>query len=147
MTGALTPRFQRFAFLLALAALALVPAAAETRDGVFIHVSHGPEAPHRPLMVLHMANMMAVDHPVLADFDIQAVHAVLRDAKDVQFAHFPSLKTRLAELVKRGFTLLACPNCLQAAGKSPADLAPGIQPAEKAQFFRFTSGRIITLDY
>lgn len=94
-----------------------------------------------------MANMMAVDHPVLADFDIRAVHAVLRDAKDVQFAPSPSLKTRLAELVKRGVTLMACPNCLKAAGKSSADLAPGIQPAEKAQFFRFTSGRIISLDY
>lgn len=141
------PRLQRFAFLLALAALALAPAAAESRDGVFIHVSHGPEDPHRLLMALNLANMMAVDHPVLVYFDIQAVHAVLKDAKDVQFAHFPSLKTQLAELVKKGVTLMACPNCLKAAGKSSADLAPGIRVADKAKFFGFTSGRIISLDY
>lgn len=98
-------------------------------------------------MTLDIANMMAAGHPVLVYFDIQAVHAVLKDAKDVQFAHFPSLKTQLAELVKKRVTLMACPNCLKAAGKSPAGLAPGIQPAGKAEFFSFTSGRIITLDF
>jgi hypothetical protein len=42
---------------------------------------------------------------------------------------------------------MACPGCLKAAGKSPADLAPGILVADKARFFSFTKGRILTLDY
>jgi hypothetical protein len=42
---------------------------------------------------------------------------------------------------------MACPGCLKAAGKSPEDLAPGIEVADKERFFSFTKGRIITLDY
>lgn len=134
--------------VIALLAMAGAPArAADSRDGVFIHISHGPEDPHRLLMALNMASMMAADHPVLVYFDIKAVEAVVKDARDVQYAHFPSLKTQLAELAKRGVTLMACPGCLKAAGKSPADLAPGVQVADKAKFFSFTSGRILTLDY
>lgn len=133
--------------VIALLAMAGAASAADSRDGVFIHISHGPEDPHRLLMALQMAGMMADDHPVLVYFDIKAVQAVLKDARDVQYAHFPSLKTQLAELAKKGVTLMACPGCLKAAGKSPADLAPGVQAADKAQFFNFTSGRILTLDY
>ncbi|MGQ9919063.1 MAG: DsrE family protein [Bryobacteraceae bacterium] len=121
--------------------------AAETRDGVFVHVSHGADDPHRLLMALSMANMMSADHPVVIYFDIKAVEAVLKESKDIHFAHFPSSKTQLAELAKRGVTMMACPGCLKVAGKTAADLAPGVQIADKAKFFSFTSGRIITLDY
>ena len=121
--------------------------AAETRDGMFIHISHGADDPHRLLMALNMASMVSTDHPVLVYFDIKAVDAVLKDSKDIQFAHFPSSKALLSELVKRGVTLMACPGCLKVAGKSAADLAPGIQVADKVKFFSFTSGRILALDY
>lgn len=43
--------------------------------------------------------------------------------------------------------LIACPGCLKAAGKTPADLAPGIQVADKKALFNFTKGRILSLDY
>lgn len=141
---------QALFLLLALAVLIGVPAsaaAAETRDGVFIHISHGSDDPHRLLMALNMANIMAEDHPVLVYIDIKGVNAVLKDSPDVRFAHFPSFKTALAALIQKGVTIMACPGCLKAAGKSPADLAPGIQVADKAKFFSFTSGRILSLDY
>jgi predicted peroxiredoxin len=121
--------------------------AAENRDGVFIHISHGADDPHRLLMALNMANMMSADHPVVIYFDIKGVEAVLKDSPDIRFAHFPSSKTQLAELAKRGVTMMACPGCLKVAGKTGAHLAPGVQVADKAKFFSFTSGRIITLDY
>jgi len=121
--------------------------AAENREGVFIHISHGADDPHRLLMALNMASMMSADHPVVIYFDIKAVEAVLKDSPDIRFAHFPSSKTQLAELAKRGVTMMACPGCLKVAGKTGADLAPGVQVADKAKFFSFTSGRIITLDY
>ncbi len=120
---------------------------ATTRDGVFIHVSSGPEAPHRLLMALNMANMMAGDHDVLVYFDIDAVHAVLKDAAEVTYAHFPSLHTQLQALKAKGVTLMACPGCLKAAGKAADDLADGIQLADRSQFFSFTEGRILSLDY
>ncbi|NWF83563.1 MAG: DsrE family protein [Bryobacteraceae bacterium] len=141
---------RRVQLLLALGLLFAAAAglkAAETRDGVFIHISHGADDPHRLLMALNMANMMSADHPVVIYFDIKAVEAVLKESKDIQFAHFPSSKTQLAELAKRGVTMMACPGCLKVAGKTASDLASGVQVADKAKFFSFTSGRIITLDY
>lgn len=116
-------------------------------DGVFIHISHGPEDPHRVLMALSMAEKMADDHPVLVYFDIKAVHVVLADAEDLVYAQFTPLKAQLENLAGKGVRLMACPGCLQAAGKSPEDLAPGIAAAEKEAFFSFTEGRILTLDY
>ena len=44
-------------------------------------------------------------------------------------------------------TLMVCPGCLKAAGKSREDVADGIQIADKKAFFSFTKGRILTLDY
>jgi predicted peroxiredoxin len=120
---------------------------ARPRDGVFIHVSHGKDDPHRLLMALSMANMMADDHDVAVYFDIKAVEVVLKDAPDVSYAHFKPSGAQLADLKQKGVPLMACPGCLKAAGKTAADLAPGILVADKARFFSFTKGRILTLDY
>ena len=116
-------------------------------EGVFIHVSHGQDDPHRVLMALNMASVMCEDRDVLMYFDIQGVGAVLKDAEDITYSHFPSLKQQLATLPGKGVTLLACPGCLKAAGKGPADLALGVEVAAKNKFFDFTKGRILTLDY
>jgi predicted peroxiredoxin len=120
---------------------------AETRDGVFIHISHGPDDPHRVLMALRMAEMMSEDKDVLVYFDIKAVEVVLKDAPDVQFKDFPTAKAQIKKLGERKVILMACPGCLKAAGKTAADLAPGIQIADKNTFFSFTKGRILSLDY
>ena len=50
-------------------------------------------------------------------------------------------------LADRGVILAACPGCLQAAGKTEADLQDGVTVANKTEFFSFTEGRILTLDY
>jgi predicted peroxiredoxin len=140
-----------FVTLVAAAALVGSTATAEdaprSRDGVFVHVSHGKDDPHRLLMALSMANLMADDHDVAVYFDIKAVEVVLKDAPDVSFAHFTPSGAQIADLKKKGVPLMACPGCLKAAGKSPADLAPGVLVADKARFFSFTKGRILTLDY
>lgn len=53
----------------------------------------------------------------------------------------------ISALLKQGATLMVCPGCLKAAGKSREDVADGIQIADKNAFFDFTKGRILTLDY
>lgn len=121
--------------------------AAEPRDGVFIHISHGTDDPHRVLMALNMAAIMSEDRDVLVYFDIKAIEVVLRDAGDLAYSHFPSSKKQLAALPQKGVILMACPGCLKAAGKTADDLAPGVQIADKDKFFSFTKGRILTLDY
>ncbi len=137
-------------FLLSLAftfGAADTQADASVRDGAFIHISHGIDSPHRLLMALNMARMMAADHDVLIYFDIEGIDAVVQDAPDVSYAHFRSLHEQLAALKEKGVILMACPGCLQAAGKTPADLAEGIQLADRKQFFSFTKGRILSLTY
>jgi predicted peroxiredoxin len=117
------------------------------RDGVFIHISHGPGDAHRVLMALKMAELMAADRDVMVYLDIDGIEVVLADAADITHSHFPSSKTQIARLLELGVPLYACPGCLQAAEKTPNDLADGIQVAEKEAFFNFTEGRILTLDY
>ena len=121
--------------------------AEKATDGVFIHVSHGPEDAHRVLMALAMAEKMSEDKDVLMYFDIKGVYVLLKDAEDLSFSHFPSSKTQIAKLLEKGIGIYACPGCLKAAEKTPADLMEGIQVAEKEKFFDFTEGRILTLDY
>jgi len=125
----------------------LIANAQETRNGVFIHVSHGADNPHRVLMALSMANIMSEDHDVLIYFDIKGVEVVLKDAVSLTYSHFTSSKEQLTELSTKGVVLMACPGCLKAANKTAADLAQGIQVADKKMFFSFTKGRILTLDY
>ena len=117
------------------------------RDGVFIHISHGTDDPHRVAMALSMASIMSEDHEVLVYFDIKGIDVVLQDAPDISYAQFPGSKKQLEVLAGRGVMLAACPGCLQAAGKTEADLREGVGIAKKSEFFNFTKGRILTLDY
>ena len=117
------------------------------REGVFYHISSGMDSPHKVVMALKMANMMAEDHDVLVYFDIKGIEVVLNDAEDISYPTFPTASESLQKLLDKGITVFACPSCLEAAGKSEADLKPGIKIANKEAFFGFTKGRILTLDY
>ena len=117
------------------------------RDGVFIHISEGYNDPHKVLMPLKMATMMADDKDVLVYMDIHAVKALVKGAKDLEFEGFESLQTYLKQLADKNVGVYACPTCLKVAGFSADDLIKNVQPAQKDKFFDFTKGRIITLDY
>jgi intracellular sulfur oxidation DsrE/DsrF family protein len=98
-------------------------------------------------MALQMANIMSESRDVLVYFDIKGIEAVLKDAEDLNYSHFLSSLTQLETLLFNKVTIMACPGCLKAAGKSAEDLRNGIQVANKDTFFNFTKGRILTLDY
>ena len=125
----------------------MTPECCAVKDGVFIHISNAGNDPHRAVMPLKMAAMMAMDKPVVVYFDIKGIELVLKDAKDVTYPTFPSSKESLKKLVDMKVTLMACPSCMEAAGKTADDMIPGVIMAEKEKFFNFTKGRIITLDY
>jgi predicted peroxiredoxin len=117
------------------------------RDGIFIHITEGYDDPHRVLMPLKMATMMAEDKDVLVYMDIHAVELLVKDAEDLNFADFESVQTYLKQLADKGVGVFACPTCLKVAGFQPADLRDGVQAAEKDKFFNFSEGRLLTLDY
>lgn len=117
------------------------------KDGVFIHISSGPEDAHSVLMPLKMAELMIMDKDVLIYFDIKGVYAVLNDTLDICHDGFTSSKEQLKVLIEKGVTVMVCPTCLKVAGKTPEDVMPGVMIANKEKFFSFTGGRILTLDY
>ncbi|MCC7145328.1 MAG: DsrE family protein [Phycisphaeraceae bacterium] len=117
------------------------------QDGVFVHIKSGPDQAHSVLMGLRMAQMMSADRDVLVYFDVDGIEVVLKDAPDLQMAPLGSSQAMLKDLLTRRVPVYACPGCLKAAGKTPEQLAPGVQVAQKEAFFRFTQGRILTLDY
>jgi predicted peroxiredoxin len=117
------------------------------RDGVFIHITESYNDPHRVLMPLKMATMMAKDKDVLVYMDIHAVELLVKGAKDMKYADFESFQTYIKQLADQKVGIYACPTCLKIAGFKPEDLMDGVQVAQKDKFFNFTKGRIITLDY
>lgn len=117
------------------------------RDGVFIHITENQNDPHRVLMPMKMATMMAKDKDVIVYLDIHAVELIVKSAKDLQFSDFESFQTYLKQLIDMKVGVYACPTCLKVAGFTPEDLIEGVQVAQKDKFFDFTKGRIITLDY
>ncbi len=117
------------------------------RDGVFIHITHDHNDPHRVLMPLQMASVMASDKDVLIYLDIDAVNLVTRDAEDIAYEHFTPLKENLSNLIAMGVDIYACPSCMKIAGIEAEDLMEGVKVAEKERFFDFTAGNIISLTY
>lgn len=144
------------AILLVLAACNQVPrqpaapvavAEGSVRDGVFIHITQCYDDPHRVLMPLKMAVMMADDKDVIVYLDIHAVEFLFKGAKDITYADFESAHTYIKQLAVKGVGVYACPTCMKIAGIDPEELIEGVQVAQKDKFFNFTEGRIITLDY
>ena len=119
----------------------------KVKDGVFVHISHGTDDPHRMLMGLTMAERMSADKDVILYIDITGIDVVLKDSPDLTLEPFASSKKLIQNLLSKGITIMACPGCLKVAGKTPEDLAEGISVAEKDKFFNFTRGRILTIDY
>ncbi len=117
------------------------------KDGLFIHITESYKDPHRVLMPLKMAVMMASEKDVLVYMDIHAVELLVKGAKDLNFADFESCQTYIKILIDKGVGVYACPTCLKIAGFKPEDLMDGVKVANKDKFFNFTRGRIITLDY
>lgn len=115
------------------------------KDGMFIHVTSND--PHRVLMAMNMADMVSEDHDVVMYFDIDGVHVLVKEAENITYAHFPGSQEQISKLTAKGVKIMACPACLKAAGYTPDDLMDGIDVADKATFFNFTKGRILTIDY
>ena len=116
-------------------------------DGVFIHISKGAGDTHDVLMALMLADKFSTSNDVLVFFDKQGIEMVTKDAPDLQMDPFDGSDEIFERLVDQGVTILACPACMQVSGIEESDLRKGVKVAEKEQFFDFTKGRILTLDY
>ncbi len=117
------------------------------KDGVFIHLSSGPEAPQKVLMAFSMAKLMSDDKEVMIYIDIKGVYTILKDAEDITFKEFPSSLTLLGELKEKGVNVVVCPTCLKAADKTSDDILDWVSIATKDKFFDFCDGKILSFNY
>ncbi|ALO17176.1 putative peroxiredoxin [Salinivirga cyanobacteriivorans] len=115
-------------------------------DGLFVHISTN-EA-RKVLMGLSIALKMQEGKDVIVFVDAQAINAIVKGGDEYEMEGYEgSSSGMIQKLVKKGVAVMACPMCLKSYGKTDADLLDGIQIAQKEQFFGFTEGRILTLDY
>lgn len=125
--------------------LVLVTKDISAKDGFLVHLSS--KDPHRVSMALSFALKMAGDYDVFIFVDVEGVNAVLKEVESIRFKNFEATRTMIDKLLKSGVQIAACPMCLEALGHTQYDLISGIKVVDKKDFFNFTSGRIITLDY
>jgi predicted peroxiredoxin len=117
------------------------------KEGLFIHVKQGADNPHEVLMALSMASKFAADHDVLMYFDIDGIEMVTKNAPNLQMEPFGSSDDLFDSLANAGVTLFACPGCMAVYGVKVEELRNGFKVADKEQFFKFTDGRILSIDY
>jgi len=116
-------------------------------DGAFLHISKGANDTHDVLMALMLADKFSTSNDVLVFFDKEGIDMVVKDAPNLEMDPFDSSDDIFERLVKLDVTILACPACMEVAGIEKSDLREGVEMAEKEQFFDFTEGRILSLDY
>jgi predicted peroxiredoxin len=116
-------------------------------DGAFIHISKGSADTHDVLMAMMLADKFSTSNDVLVFFDKEGIEMDTKDAPNLEMEPFDSSDEIFERLVNLNVTILACPACMQVAGVEKEDLREGVKMAEKEQFFEFTEGRILTLDY
>ena len=117
------------------------------QEGIFIHVKKGADNPHEVLMALSMATKFASDYDVLMYFDIDGIEMVTKNAPNLEMEPFGSSDELFEKLVNAGVTIFACPGCMEVSDVKPSDLRTGVSVAEKDEFFDFTDGRILSIDY
>jgi len=119
----------------------------QEKEGIFLHISTSYDNPHRLLMPLKMATLMAQEKAVLIYMDIEAVKILVKNSKDITHPEFESAHSYIKKLLEMGVEIYACPTCLKVAGYKIEELMDGIKPANKDRFFNFTKGRILSLSY
>ncbi len=119
----------------------------QEKEGIFLHISTSYDNPHRLLMPLKMATLMAPEKAVLIYMDIEAVKILVKNSKDITHPEFESAHSYIKKLLEMGVEIYACPTCLKVAGYKTEELMDGIKPANKDRFFNFTKGRILSLSY
>jgi len=123
------------------------PMVESVKDGAFIHITKGSEDTHDVLMALMLADKFSTSNDVLVFFDKQGIEMLTKDAPNLEMEPFDASDDIFKRLVELDVTILACPACMKVAGVEEEDLREGVKLAEKEQFFDFTEGRILTLDY
>lgn len=116
-------------------------------DGIFIHLSSGPDEPRHVAMALTLATAFAGEQPVLIYADLDAVGLFTKEPIPIGAEGYRPVDGMIRDLLKAGARIRVCPTCLAAAGFSSADLPQGIGLADKREFLTFATGRILTFDY
>ena len=127
--------------------LAKMEVASKYKDGVFIHISEGYNNPNKVLKALNLAVKMSDSYNVALYFDVEGVDLLTKTSENIQIDNFLSLNESLDILIEKQVLIMVCPMCLIIEGIEKDQIKEGIVIAEKEEFFSFTKGRILSLDY
>ena len=116
-------------------------------DGVFIQISSGLSDPQSVLMGLTMALRMAEDHEVMIFLDVKGPEIVLSKTQSLEMKKYEPSKILIQKLIDRGVKIEVCSTCLEVLNRTEFDLIKGVKIANKADFFEFTRGRILSFHY
>lgn len=114
---------------------------------MFIQISSGLANPQGVLMGLTMALRMSEDHEVLIFLDEKGPEIVLSKTQSLEFRKFDPSKILIQKLIDRGVKIEVCSTCLEVLNRTEFDLIKGVKIANKADFFDFTKGRILSFHY
>jgi predicted peroxiredoxin len=116
------------------------------KDGLFVHISTN-EA-RKVLMGLSIAKKMLPANDVIVFIDAEAINVTIKDGDVHEMDGYEGSSVELMQkLSQAGVKIMVCPMCLKSYGKTEADLLEGLEIAQGENFFGFTKGRILTLDY
>ena len=118
----------------------------EHKDGLFVHISSNE--PRKVLMGLSIALKMQEAKDVIVFIDAEAINVTTKEGDIHQMEGYEGSSMELMQkLSQAGVKIMVCPMCLKSFGKTEADLLEGTEIAKAENFFGFTKGRILTLDY
>lgn len=116
------------------------------KDGLFVHISSNE--PRKVLMGLSIAKKMLPANDVIVFIDAEAINVTIKDGDVHQMEGYEGSSVELMQkLSQAGVKIMVCPMCLKSFAKTEADLLQGLEIAKGENFFGFTKGRILTLDY
>jgi predicted peroxiredoxin len=124
-----------------------VPPPPPPKDGVVIHISSGLESPAKVMAGLTMALKFSESKDVIVFFDVNGPEVVLTNSKSIEYKKYEPSKMVVMKLLDKGIPVTVCQMCLEAMNKTQYDLMKGIKLSNKNDFFDFTQGRILTLDF
>jgi len=124
-----------------------VPPPPPPKDGVIIHISSGLDSPTSVLAGLTKALKMSDRYDVYVFFDVNGPEVVLSSSKSLEYKKYEPSKLIITKLIDKGVPIAACSMCLEMMNRTQFDLMKGVRLANLEDFFDFTKGRILTLDY
>jgi len=118
-------------------AFAAGPAPEKAKAPIVINMTAGKEDLHSFWMGLQLASHALGDgRKATVYMNVNAPFLASKKApEDLRFGEMPTPREQIADLLKKGASIIVCPGCLKVAGLTKDDLLPGLELGTKEALF------------